>query len=106
MGLARGAVALLLEETHKRPFHGRIATLGRQTIYTTTSEIARQFAKFQVMPNGEVAQNTKEITDGALFKWLGFDGVESLDYSDFEGATHVVDLNKESIPENSMTAYD
>jgi SAM-dependent methyltransferase len=106
MGIARGAVALLLEEAHRCPFHGRIATLGRQTIYTSAAEIARQFTKFQVKPNGAIDQNKTTVEDGDVFKWMGFEGVESMDYSDFEGATHVVDLNKDSISRNLVGAFD
>jgi len=106
MGIARGAVALLLEEAHRCPFHGRLATLGRQTIYTSAAEIARQFSKFQVKPNGVIDQRARAVEDGDVFGWMGFERVESLDYSDFEGATHVVDLNKDSIPQDLVGAFD
>lgn len=106
MGIARGAVALLLEEASRRPFHGKLATLGRQTLYTTATEIARQFEKFKVTPKGVIDAKRKDLCDEDLFGWMGFDAVESLDYSDFEGATHIIDLNKESIPSNLVEAYD
>lgn len=43
--------------------------------------------------------------DAALFHSLGFDSVESIDYSDFEGATHVADLNQE-IPDHLKNRFD
>ena len=39
MGIGRAAVALLLEEAVARPFSGKLATLGRQTIRATPKEI-------------------------------------------------------------------
>jgi hypothetical protein len=106
MGIARGAVALMLEEAHRSPFAGKIGTLGRQTLYTTAAEIAVQFAKFQVAPKERIDTTATEVSDTDLFKWMGFESVESLDYSDFEGATHILDLNKPSIPEHLTGAYD
>jgi hypothetical protein len=41
MGVGRAAIALLLEEAAARPFYGRLATLGRQTISATDQEVAR-----------------------------------------------------------------
>jgi len=106
MGLARGAIALMLEEAHARPFHGKIATLGRQTIYTTAAEIGQQFVKFQVKPNGTIPPDMKDIQDTDVFGWMGCESVTSLDYSDFEGASRIVDLNKDSIPEDLVGAFD
>ncbi|MGE3622610.1 MAG: hypothetical protein AB7H77_01870 [Bdellovibrionales bacterium] len=106
MGLARGAIALLLEEAHKRPFCGRLATLGRQTIYTSAAEIARQFDKFHVKPRRPIDPHTHTVSDQDVFGWMGFDRVESLDYSDFEGATHVVDLNKDLLPPGLSGGFD
>ena len=37
---------------------------------------------------------------------MGFEAVESLDYSDFEGATHVVDLNKDGLPPGLDQKFD
>lgn len=106
MGIARGAVALLLEEARRRPYSGRLLTLGRQTIYTTSAEVFRQFSIFDIQPHGIINLNQNEINDDLLFRWMGFDSVESLDYSDFEGATHLIDLNKDSLPNHMTEAYD
>lgn len=107
MGIARGAIGLLLEEAKRQPFGGRLATLGRQTIYATWEEVAGQFAKRRVVPRGEVPRRgTAGLDDEALFRLMGFEAVESLDYSDFEGATHVVDLNWRELPAGLKGRFD
>ncbi len=106
MGLARGAIALLLEEAKIKPFSGRIATLGKQTIYASNQEIRKQFAKFGVYPAEPIDISGPVIDDVRLFRALGFETVHSFDYSDFEGADFVVDLNQHGMPSESIGAYD
>ena len=42
----------------------------------------------------------------ALFEALGFDTVQSYDYSDYEGATYLLDLNSGVVPESAVGQYD
>ena len=69
MGIGRAAIALLLEEAAARPFSGRLATLGRQTISATDQEVARQFARFGLSP-----ATTKEdrLNDQKVFGMMDF----------------------------------
>lgn len=106
MGIARGAVALMLEEAARQPFHGVIGTLGRQTMYTTRVEVAKQFERFKISPKTPINIAHPGLTDDDLFPWMGFDAVESLDYSDFEGANHVIDLNQDGVPPHLEQKYD
>jgi SAM-dependent methyltransferase len=103
MGIGRAAIALLLEEAAARPFGGRLATLGRQTISATDQEVASQFARFGLSP-----PTTKEsrLDDQKVFSRMGFASVESIDYSDFEGATHVLDLNSDEISPALIGQFD
>jgi SAM-dependent methyltransferase len=104
MGIGRAAIALLLEEAAARPFSGKLATLGRQTIAAPPREILAQFARFGVSPGAAVGNNRSD--DQALFRMMGFATVESLDYSDFEGATHVVDLNSDGLSSDLIGQFD
>jgi SAM-dependent methyltransferase len=104
LGIGRGAIALLLEEAAARPFSGKVATLGRQTIAAAPHEISAQFARFGVSPHAAIEHDRPD--DHALFGMMGFDSVESLDYSDFEGATHVVDLNSDGLPPDLIGRFD
>lgn len=103
MGLARGAAALLLEEHARKPFSGRIATLGVQTIYMSPADLTRQFDRFGVKP---VVPLAEPLDDKQMFRMMGFDSIETLDYSDFEGADHVVDLNHDGLPEHLRGKFD
>lgn len=104
MGIGRAAIALLLEEAVARPFSGKLATLGRQTIRATPKEISAQFARFGIVPRASVGDGEPE--DQRLFRMMGFSSVESLDYSDYEGATHVVDLNRDNLPPDLIGRFD
>ena len=103
MGIARGAAALLLEEHARKPFSGRLATLGVQTIYMSEGDLTRQFERFGVQP---VVPMAKPLDDKQLFRMMGFDAIQTLDYSDFEGADHVVDLNHDGLPEGLQGQFD
>ena len=105
MGLARGAAALLLEEHARKPFSGRIATLGVQTIYMSRGDLSRQFERFGVKPAVPI-NGAAPFDDKQLFKMMGFEAIETLDYSDFEGADHVVDLNHDGLPEGLHGKFD
>ena len=103
MGIGRAAIALLLEEAAARPFSGRVATLGRQTISATDQEVAKQFARFGLSP---AATKEGRLDDQRLFRMMGFAAVESIDYSDFEGATHILDLNTDEISPALVGRFD
>ena len=53
----------------------------------------------------ELLSSGLEINDQLIFKILGFDTVESIDFSDYENPTHIHDLNK-PIPESLQNKYD
>jgi len=103
MGVARGAIALLAEETARRPFAGKLATLGRQRIHASSAEATRQLERFGIVPR-QVLRDP--LDDVALFEALGFDTVQSYDYSDYEGATYLLDLNSGVVPDSAVGQYD
>lgn len=114
MGLARAAVNLLLHEAARQPFHGRIVTLGRQHVYVTADEL-RALAdthgvKLQPVPvelhrDSQLAAK-QYLSDGCLFRMLGFDEVVRVDYSDYEAPDAILDLNAPSTPEALCGAFD
>jgi SAM-dependent methyltransferase len=105
MGLARGAIALLMEEAVRQPFTGQIGTLGKQTILIDAREAARLSEKFGVKP-GVSAAAGKSFDDQTLLKGIGFSEVHSIDYSNYEGATHTLDLNSGDLPTEFHESYD
>jgi len=114
MGMAKGAARLLLEECSKRPFSGSILQLGRQKLFFEVHQFKR-WAKLHNVElakdcsNGNLRENESvqggRMNDADFFEAIGFDTVESCDYSDFQGADHVFDLNV-PVPEHLHNKYD
>jgi hypothetical protein len=107
MGIPRGSARLLLEEHRRRPFSGTILQLGRSTVYFTRRELERWARWHDVALAREIPTGLSHdprlavqgcIDDQTFFGLLGFDAVESCDISEWEGATHILDLNR-PIPE-------
>lgn len=57
-------------------------------------------------PKKPLANDDTVVDDRTLLEAMGFDTAESLDYSDYEGATHVIDLNQSTIPETLHGRFD
>lgn len=103
MGIPRGTARLLLEEHRRRPFSGSLLQLGRSTVYFTGAELEEWAGLHDV----ELAPVDEEglshdprlarqgcLDDVTLYRRLGFDTVEASDVSDWEGADHILDLNR------------
>jgi hypothetical protein len=103
MGISRGAIALLAQEAARRPFTGKVATLGRQKVHASGPEATRQMNRFGLSPKTALPA---QCDDSALFKALGFETLHSFDYSDYEGCTHLLDLNSGVVPEDAAGKYD
>lgn len=103
MGISRGAIALLAEEAARRPYSGSIGTLGRQSINAAGPIAARQMRRFNLHPRIDLPN---DLDDKTLFRAFGFDRVDSFDYSDYEGADYLLDLNAGTLPEGTAGQYD
>jgi SAM-dependent methyltransferase len=109
VGIAKGAVKFLINESRQRPLAGKVLTLGRQQIYVTGPDLDQFAAEFGVKlrtRNGGRGGEEGFLDDKQLLGRLGFDVVESLDFSDYEGATHIFDLNQPAPPAHLLGAYD
>lgn len=73
MGVPKESYIVLKNESLKEPFKGSILQLGKQDI-----------SRFIY---------NKEISDIEFFKSMGFDSINSLDFSDYEGADIIGNLN-------------
>ena len=106
MGIARGAARLLLNECQQRPFSGSVLQLGRQSFFFEIEELQKWASWHDVkLAKVSIARSHKIIDDITFFSALGFESVESLDISDYEGATHILDLNC-PIPKHLYNRYD
>lgn len=113
MGLGRNCIRLLLEQHRTRPFSGAVLELGRQDIYASLDEM-KEWARIHSVALRDVAASAsnkphlrekKYVDDVTAFKALGFDAVESLDVSSYEGATYVHDMNL-PVPAALHAKYD
>jgi hypothetical protein len=115
MGINKSAVKVFLQESDRRPFSGRLLTLGKQDVYVTEPELKKIFAGYKrsLSVNGGLALSAKLdmaksgfLSDMGLFSMLGFSQISSMDASLYEGADYVHDLNLLSPPEELQEACD
>ena len=92
MGIDVHALNFLRYVAKKREF-GRVATIGRQSLLVSRSELADALG----IPRDETDFGL--FCEALLKKHFGASSVDSYDYSDYEGATHVVDLGRPFVPE-------
>ena len=114
MGIPRGTARLLLEEHRHRPFGGRLLQLGRSSVYFGIAELERWASRHQVrLARGVEVRLSHDprlarqgcIDDRTFFSLLGFSAVESCDVSAWEGADHLLDLNR-PLPEELAGRFD
>jgi SAM-dependent methyltransferase len=115
MGMDKGGAKLLLQEALQRPLTGRVLTLGKQDINMTfeTLQQAAEELGVQLQDPGPVTLSDQTefasrgcISDQTFFKALGFSEVSAMDYSDFESARHIHDLNSSEPPQNLLGSFD
>src|SRR4051794_11747405 len=96
MAIDANRVFLLAQTANRFGFMGRLCTLGRQDVRPDNVEIAKAIE----------ASGLECRVGGNLYERLHFDNVESLDLSDFEGATHIFDLNTQGVPTVLRERFD
>jgi len=101
---------LLIYLTHKHDLSGTFCCLGRlhPVIAYTYGIFRRQLTLYDREPNFAEAIPDQQLlaNDRAFFDGLGYAGQESIDASDFEGATHIVDLNADGVPSHLRERFD
>jgi SAM-dependent methyltransferase len=108
MGLPWQSLALLIREHKADPFQGPVLILGRQSLNITSDQLVQLLREGGVTPARLApGENTKTnipslagtpaescASDTLFFKLLGIDEVVALDYSPYEGAEIIADLNQ------------
>jgi hypothetical protein len=105
MGLDRHACELLVSLRDLGVVMDRILMVGRQHLYLSRQE-AEEVGVLR--PFADEIEDLKNASNGfseSFLRRLGASDVESLDYSDYEGATLVHDLNQ-PIPGDWEAQYD
>lgn len=114
MALPDTLMARLIETTFDNGLGGRFAMLGRQRfIGSRKGKSARYFNEIlaQYLPATSEAdlRNENDIYTETFFRRLGYSSVDSIDFSDFEGASIIQDLSKPldpSLQERFDVIYD
>ena len=96
MPLYRSFVTELAKQKNKHQLSGLFGVIGR---YTPIIGVDYGFIRSlkSILPAMQIPSDVPDahpiLEDKELFRLLGFDGIETIDQSDYEGAEHVVDLN-------------
>ena len=81
----------------------RTLTLGRQKLYISKNELAKELLSLDYMADLSDIASANGYSE-QLFKILGSGKLDSIDYSDYEGANIIYDLNK-AISSDLYNAY-
>lgn len=115
MGFIHANMVPILKEHRQRPFSGRLLLLGQGDIYFSLQAYERMARVAGVNLDPAVAYRPSHIPEFAakgyphaetVFRKLGFSEISVLDYSAFEGADIVYDLNSPAPPEELRGAFD
>jgi len=111
MGITRHCAGFLIDARSSGVRFGRTLTIGHQLMFVSPKYAAGLLKQHKLWPAGlSDAQVLMTLTqkpswvDGWL-KFLGAESVDVMDYSDFEGANVVHDLNK-PLPDSLCDQYD
>lgn len=114
MGFIHTNTIPLLKHAAQKPFSGKLLLLGQGDIYFNLPTLRRWAKSARFTLNEQIAFIPSSIPSFAakgyphaqtVFKMLGFESVSVLDYSAFEGADVVHDLNEE-LPDNLHEQFD
>jgi hypothetical protein len=97
MGLHLNLAYLLHQITKPVGLSGPVCTLGIQNMPFTAKQLRH------VLP---AAPSAAPVTQSGFFAALGFSGAEGMDFSDYEGAEHIFDLNEPTLPTEFHRRYD
>ena len=115
MGFIRANMIPILKEHNRKSFSGRLLLLGQGDIYFSDNDYRHMAQMTGVSLDASATSNLSYKLDFAekgyldaqsVFKRIGFSEVLALDYSDFEGANIIHDLNSSDIPEEFIQYFD
>ena len=103
MAIPNFSIRLLMREGNREKFSRKVLQLGNQEIITTEEQLEKtaQEENFELLKahcdigygRSKFGEHPTTVSSKYFFQRLGFETVDALDYSDFEGANIVHDLN-------------
>ncbi|WP_052808099.1 hypothetical protein [Methyloterricola oryzae] len=107
MGIAYGALKFFFEEGRRDPWRGKVLTLGKQNIAFGSEGLQQASIQYSyALRSFSVGDVASELSDRAFFHALGFSHIDSMDFSNYEGANIRHDLNDSNPPIDCYDAYD
>ncbi len=115
MGFIRANMLPILREAKRRRFSGKLLLLGQGDMYFTQSQLMQmaelvgiELDKSILLVDASKPEFKAKgyIEAREVFLKLGFSEVDALDYSKFEGANVVHDLNSADVPQQFIGRYD
>ncbi len=97
MPLYKSIVVELAKQKQKHNLSGLFGVIGR---FTPLMDVNYGFVRSLsgILPGLQIPAHLPDQgavnEDKELFRLLGFDGIETIDQSDYEGAEHIVDMNQ------------
>ena len=108
MGINCNSLAALLYAKQCGASFARTLMIGRQELHFSRKDLLSQAHQFGSHLDEETVERLFTEASGfaePLFRWLGAGTVKSMDYSDFEGAEVIHDLNR-PLPEAFSETFD
>lgn len=109
MGISRGAIKLLGSALRDRPRAGTVITFGVQSVQAAYNEAVELLAAAGIdtgaMRSAVASADIGRIHQDRLFRLLGYNAVEGIDFYPDEKPTHVIDLNH-PVPSAMWGRYD
>lgn len=96
MGIDANLTFHIARSTKMLGLSGAVCTLGVITEWSDADEIERAMRSAGLKP----------MAGSNLFVRMGYQSLESADVSEYEGCTHILDLNTQSLPEILAERYD
>ena len=104
MGITPLHARLIVLEHKRRPLPSTVHLLGRQTVYLTVEgavkliracgvEPQKTSVELDVQTRGAAALQSEYISDRMFFSMLGVEKIVAIDYTNYEGAEVIIDLN-------------
>jgi hypothetical protein len=104
MGINSNSVRLLTFAKTRGVNFKKTITLGRQHFFASKQDVITQAEKLGLGKEGLDRYDFSEQFSEPFFKFLGSDVIDSIDFSDYEGAKIVFDMNN-PLPEHLYNKY-
>jgi SAM-dependent methyltransferase len=115
MGFVKGNIVPLLKEAKQKPVYGSLLCLGYPDVYFKADQFRDICAYYKIALDPSVELHTSKrtwfrdnrfLSGESLFKSIGFQEVVTMDYSEFEGASVLFDLNATDLPAELNNRFD